>query len=96
MITKEVNGVKSEPYEEAIVEVPENYVGAVVELFAQRKGEMLDMQPSLEVRAELTHTFSLAFTVCSKYIWWHVLEVVLSVIVKRASACQILQVNPNL
>ena len=35
-----------EPYEEAIVEVPDNYVGAVVELFAARKGEMVDMGPS--------------------------------------------------
>ena len=31
-------------------QVPETYVGSVVELFAQRKGEMIDMQPSLEVR----------------------------------------------
>jgi translation elongation factor EF-G len=38
-----------EPYEEAVVEVPEQYVGSVVELFAQRKGEMQDMQPSIEV-----------------------------------------------
>lgn len=30
-------------------QVPEMYVGSVVELFAQRKGEMVDMQPSLEV-----------------------------------------------
>jgi GTP-binding protein len=30
------------------VEVPEAYVGNVVELFAGRKGEMVDMMPSLE------------------------------------------------
>lgn len=30
------------------MEVPEQYVGGVVELFAQRKGEMQDMVPSLE------------------------------------------------
>lgn len=41
-----MDGKKQEPYEEAIVEVPDNYVGAVVELFAQRKGEMVDMGPS--------------------------------------------------
>lgn len=29
--------------------MPETYVGSVVELFAQRKGEMVDMQPSIEV-----------------------------------------------
>jgi translation elongation factor EF-G len=44
--------VKCEPYEEAVVEVPETYVGSVVELFAQRKGEMLDMQPSIEVSGQ--------------------------------------------
>jgi GTP-binding protein len=34
----EVEGKKQEPFEEAFVEVPEQYVGSVVELFAQRKG----------------------------------------------------------
>ena len=37
VITREVHGKKQEPFEDAIVEVPDNYVGAVVELFAQRK-----------------------------------------------------------
>lgn len=53
VITREMDGVECEPYEEAVVEVPETYVGSVVELFAQRKGEMVDMQPSLEVRVSL-------------------------------------------
>lgn len=53
VITREVDGVKCEPYEEAVVEVPETYVGSVVELFAQRKGEMMDMQPSIEVSVRL-------------------------------------------
>lgn len=52
VITREVDGHKCEPFEEAIVEVPEQYVGSVVELFAQRKGEMQDMQPSIEVRSK--------------------------------------------
>uniref|UniRef100_A0A383VSI0 Elongation factor Tu, chloroplastic n=1 Tax=Tetradesmus obliquus TaxID=3088 RepID=A0A383VSI0_TETOB len=54
VITREVDGHKCEPYEEAIVEVPEQYVGSVVELFAQRKGEMQDMQPSIEGTTRLT------------------------------------------
>lgn len=54
VITKEIDGNECEPYEEAIVEVPETYVGAVVELFAQRKGEMVDMQPSLEGTTRVT------------------------------------------
>jgi len=53
VITKEIGGKTVEPYEEAVVEVPEQYVGAVVELFAQRKGEMTDLQPSLEGQSRL-------------------------------------------
>ncbi len=53
VITKEVEGKKCEPFEEAVVEVPEQYVGSVVELFAQRKGEMTDLQPSLEGSSRL-------------------------------------------
>ena len=30
------------------MEVPEQYVGSIVELFAQRKGEMIDMQPAMD------------------------------------------------
>lgn len=44
VINKEDNGKKLEPYEDAIVEVPEEYVGAVVDLLGKRRGQMLDMQ----------------------------------------------------
>jgi GTP-binding protein len=54
VITREIDGKTCEPYEEAIVEVPETYVGSVVELFAQRKGEMVDMQPSLEATTRVS------------------------------------------
>ena len=43
VITREVDGKKQEPYEQAIVEVPEEHVGQVVDLLGQRKGQMLDM-----------------------------------------------------
>lgn len=36
-----------EPFEEAVVEVPEEHVGAVVDLLGRRKGQMLDMSPGL-------------------------------------------------
>jgi GTP-binding protein len=45
VITKVIDGKVMEPYEDAIVEVPEAFVGSVVALFAQRRGEMVDMQP---------------------------------------------------
>ncbi|KAG1676929.1 hypothetical protein FOA52_014805 [Chlamydomonas sp. UWO 241] len=48
VITKIIDGHKCEPFEEAIVEVPDANVGACVELFAGRKGEMVDMAPFIE------------------------------------------------
>ena len=48
VITKEVDGKMCEPFEEAIVEVPDANIGAVVECFAQRKGEMIDLAPFIE------------------------------------------------
>ncbi|GBG78197.1 hypothetical protein CBR_g26230 [Chara braunii] len=46
VINKEVNGRKLEPLEEAIVEVPEEYVGTVVDLLGKRRGQMMDMSSS--------------------------------------------------
>ncbi|CAN8070606.1 unnamed protein product [Agarophyton chilense] len=43
VITKLVDGVKHEPYEQFEVEVPEQYMGAVVDLLGRRKGEMVNM-----------------------------------------------------
>ncbi len=43
VIMKEENGVMMEPVELLIVEVPENYVGAVIEKLGSRKGELENM-----------------------------------------------------
>lgn len=43
VILKEMNGVKMEPYELFEVEVPEEYMGSVVDLLSRRKGAMIDM-----------------------------------------------------
>lgn len=43
VITKQVNGVKHEPFELFEVEVPEEYMGSVVDLLSRRKGEMVNM-----------------------------------------------------
>lgn len=43
VITKMVDGAKHEPYEQFEVEVPEEYMGAVVDLLSRRKGEMVNM-----------------------------------------------------
>lgn len=43
VITKEKNGKTYEPIETLVVNVPENYVGSVIEKLGKRKAEMTDM-----------------------------------------------------
>lgn len=43
VIIKEIDGVKCEPFEDVTVEVPEEYVGSVIESLGNREGEMLNM-----------------------------------------------------
>lgn len=45
VIIKEIDGVESEPIETLLVDVPEEFVGAVIEKLGQRKAEMLNMFP---------------------------------------------------
>ncbi len=46
VIYKEINGVKCEPMEDVVIDVPDEYVGVVMEKMGYRKGEMTNMQPS--------------------------------------------------
>eukprot|EP01024_Parvocaulis_polyphysoides_P035359 TRINITY_DN31324_c0_g1_i3.p4 TRINITY_DN31324_c0_g1~~TRINITY_DN31324_c0_g1_i3.p4 ORF type:complete len:299 (-),score=68.89 TRINITY_DN31324_c0_g1_i3:450-1346(-) len=50
IISKEENGKKLEPYEEAIIEVPEEHMGTVLNLMGTRKGEMVEVEPSGNVQ----------------------------------------------
>ena len=43
VIYREINGQKTEPIEQVVIDVADEYVGAVIEMLAQRKGEMLDL-----------------------------------------------------
>lgn len=43
VITKEINGKLCEPMEYLIIEVPDNYVGPVMEKLGARKGELINM-----------------------------------------------------
>lgn len=45
VLFKEVNGEKLEPYEELVIDVPEESMGTVMESMGLRKGEMRAMQP---------------------------------------------------
>jgi GTP-binding protein len=44
VIIKEVDGVKMEPYEELIIDTPDEFTGAIIEKIGSRKGIMLDMK----------------------------------------------------
>ncbi len=44
VIVKEIDGVKSEPYERVQIDIPDEYTGAIIESLGSRKGEMVDMQ----------------------------------------------------
>ncbi|MBQ5658929.1 MAG: translational GTPase TypA [Peptococcaceae bacterium] len=44
VVIKEIEGKKHEPYEALTVDVPEEYMGPVMEKLGQRKGEMTNMQ----------------------------------------------------
>ena len=45
VLFKEIDGQKCEPMERVTLDVPSEYVGAVVEKLGQRKGDLLEMNP---------------------------------------------------
>ncbi len=51
VITKEINGKKCEPYENLVVDVPQEFASKVIDLVSRRKGEMLIM----ETKGEMQH-----------------------------------------
>lgn len=51
VIVKEINGVKCEPYETLVVDVPQEYASKVIDLVSRKKGEMLVM----ETKGEMQH-----------------------------------------
>ena len=51
VILKDINGLKSEPYETLTINVPPGFSGKAIELVTQRKGEMMVIEP----KGDLTH-----------------------------------------
>ncbi len=51
VIIREIEGVKCEPFESLVIELPQEYSGKAIELVTQRKGELLVMAP----KGDLTH-----------------------------------------
>ena len=45
VLFKEIDGVKCEPMEKATLDVPAEFVGAVVQKLGQRKGDLIEMTP---------------------------------------------------
>lgn len=57
VITKKSDdGTKLEPFEEAVIEVPEEHVGAVTSLMGSRKAQMLDMAGGSEGLTRIKYT----------------------------------------
>jgi GTP-binding protein len=50
IIEREVDGRRHEPFEDAFIEVDEQHVGAVVDLLGRRRGQMLHMQQTPDVK----------------------------------------------
>ncbi|MFM5929371.1 MAG: translational GTPase TypA [Novosphingobium sp.] len=46
LFAQDESGARTEPYEQVVVDVDDEYAGTVVEKVAMRKGEMTDMRPS--------------------------------------------------
>jgi len=44
VVTRDIEGVRSEPVERVVVDVPDNYVGAVTTRLGERRGQMVKMQ----------------------------------------------------
>jgi len=55
VIIREEGGVKLEPWEQLTVDFEEDYQGAVMSRIAERKGELLDMQPDGKGRMRLDY-----------------------------------------
>ena len=55
VINKVIDGVLCEPYEDLIIDVPENYVGAVMEKLGPRRADLVDMQMHEDGRTRLSY-----------------------------------------
>ncbi len=51
VITKDVEGRKSEPFETLVVDVPQEFASKVIDMVTRRKGEMLVM----ETKGDMQH-----------------------------------------
>ncbi len=55
VITKEIDGILSEPYEQLTVDMEEQYQGAVMEMLGPRGGDLKDMMPDGKGRVRIDY-----------------------------------------
>lgn len=55
VITKMIDGVESEPYEQLVVDVEETHQGTIMQQLAERRGQIQDMSPDGKGRVRLTY-----------------------------------------
>ncbi|HYK08082.1 MAG TPA: translational GTPase TypA [Candidatus Eisenbacteria bacterium] len=58
VITKKVDGVEMEPVEDAIIDIPDAYVGAITQELGQRKGTMTNMESYGKGNTRLEYTIA--------------------------------------
>ncbi|MEM7465518.1 MAG: translational GTPase TypA [Pseudomonadota bacterium] len=55
VITKDIGGVKHEPFEQLSIDVPEEFQGTIMERLGNRKGDLKNMQPDGKGRVRLDY-----------------------------------------
>ncbi len=55
VITKTIDGVLSEPFEQLVVDVEETHQGTIMQQLAERRGQLTDMMPDGKGRVRLTY-----------------------------------------
>ncbi|WP_251546983.1 translational GTPase TypA [Limosilactobacillus caecicola] len=55
VIYREIDGVMCEPFEEVIVDTPDEYSGSIIDSLNKRKGEMTNMEPDNNGQTRLTY-----------------------------------------
>lgn len=56
VITKKVDGVEMEPIEDVIIDIPDEYVGAITQELGARRGTMTNMEPDQKGNTRLEYT----------------------------------------
>ena len=56
VITKKIDGIEMEPIEDVIIDIPDEYVGAITQELGARRGQMTNMEPDQKGNTRLEYT----------------------------------------